>query len=741
MTSGMKRRTMGWRLILQVPFAHAPGSLARSISARLGALAPLRIRPGLLCAALFLAAIPPALALVAGDGAARAETALPGLSAADRALYRSAFAAAEARDYDTALALVQGAENPLPGDVLLWQAIQDSGYESDFPEIVGLLRKHPDWPQAARLWAIAESKLPEEMSDAALLGWFAERSPQSGRAALRLIGALGRAGRNQEAAAAAGRTWRDLNFADSLEERNFLDLYGTRLTDRDHRARFNRLIASGAYGSAKAPAARLGRAEMALARALDLLDRRGAGVDQAVRAVPPQFQDHSALLYERARWRQRRGLYDGLVELLNVQPPADDYAGRWWRLRNWAVRRAHAEGRYAEAYALARDHGLTRGVAFAEGEWLAGWLALRYLGRPQRALDHFTHLYEGVSSPISRSRAAFWAGEARSAMAVADWAAAPETGQETGTAAGVKQRAALATLPDLPANWGAREWYAEAARFGMTYYGQMAARRLGREPGLDIARLSPIPEPDWAAYITREPLVIAALLAPIPDADRMLESFLRIGLAASPTVQELRLFARFAGQIGRPDFALSAAKKLLWEGILLPGALYPRLFERLSPELDAALVQALVRQESTFDPRAVSRAGARGLMQLMPATARHMARELNTSYRLAALTEDPAYNLALGQGYLQKLLERFSGSYILALAAYNAGPGRAERWIETYGDPRHPATDPVTWIESIPFNETRNYVQRILESVTAYRWLESGRDAVLPAHLAAPMVL
>jgi soluble lytic murein transglycosylase len=235
-------------------------------------------------------------------------------------------------------------------------------------------------------------------------------------------------------------------------------------------------------------------------------------------------------------------------------------------------------------------------------------------------------------------------------------------------------------------------------------------------------------------------MVLAALLAPIAYADRAVESFLRQGLSHSTSARDLRLFARFAQEIGRPDFALSAAKKALWKNLVLVPALYPRLSEKLSNDLDSALVHALVRQESTFDSRAVSRAGARGLMQLMPATARLMAREMKTSYRLVALTEDPAYNLSLGQGYLRKLLDRFSGSYILALAGYNAGPGRAEKWMKTYGDPRHPVTDPVTWIESIPFNETRNYVQRILESVTAYHWLASGGEVVLPAHLAAPMV-
>lgn len=673
--------------------------------------------------ALTLAFLVPGLALPAA-----AQTMPARLSDGDLALYLEAFEAAESRKYDQALALVEKAENPLPADVLRWQAIQDTGYESELPEIMTLLDRHPNWPQAHRLWAIAESKLPDEMADSERLAWFSVRNPSSGLGALGLIDALKRQGRNKEALAVIHRTWRELDFADRQEENTFLARHGSALDSSDHSARLNRLIKARAYRAAKTPAVRLGRGETALVRALDLLDRRGAGVDAAVRAVPEELQDHPALLYERARWRQRRGLYDGLVELLGKQPPSGDFGNAWWRLRNWAIRRAHAERRYQQAYDLARDHGLTRGVAFAEGEWLAGWLALRYLGRPQAALGHFVRLYGGVSSPISRSRAAFWAGEALTALSAAENAG--EVGSFT----------AAAAQTDLPEAWSARDWYAEAARFGMTFYGQMAARHLGRDPGLDIARLEPSPDQDWADYIAREPLVLAALLAPIPDADRAVESFLRQGLSGSPSAQELRLFARFATEIGRPDFALSAAKKALWKNLVLVPALYPRLSEELSPELEPALVHALVRQESTFDSRAVSRAGARGLMQLMPATARLMAREIKTSYRLMALTEDPAYNLALGQGYLRKLLDRFSGSYILALAGYNAGPNRAEQWIETYGDPRHPGTDPVTWIESIPFNETRNYVQRILESITAYHWLASGNEVVLPAPLSAPMV-
>ncbi|MCG8554019.1 MAG: lytic transglycosylase domain-containing protein, partial [Proteobacteria bacterium] len=413
--------------------------------------------------------------------------------------------------------------------------------------------------------------------------------------------------------------------------------------------------------------------------------------------------DDPGLLYDRARWRKRRGRLDGVIELIDRAEPFVERPARWWRLRHWAARRALDRGKPALAYRLASAHGLSRGVEFAEAEWLAGWVALRFENAPDRAYRHFQRLHAGVSTPISRARGAYWSGEA--AAQLGDGAAA-------------------------------RDWYGQAASFGTAFYGQQAIGRLGGALDLDLQGKAVASEAARQAFEERELVRLVRLLASF-DARRHVRLFMTHLRRQTVTTEAHLLHAELASEIDRPDQALYTAKQASRQGLGATGDLFP-----LPPEIarqvtgtrapEPALVLAVIRQESAFDSRVISRAGARGLMQLMPATARLVAKRLDLPYRRAALIEEPNYNLRLGRAYLGQLLEDYKGSTALALAAYNAGPRRVERWIAAFGDPRRPEVDAVDWIERIPFSETRNYVQRVLEGRTVYRLTLNGQKTVMP---------
>jgi soluble lytic murein transglycosylase len=281
----------------------------------------------------------------------------------------------------------------------------------------------------------------------------------------------------------------------------------------------------------------------------------------------------------------------------------------------------------------------------------------------------------------------------------------------------------------------AESWYASAAEHVTAYYGQLAATRLGASPGKALAE--PQPRPEETAAFNRRDLVQAVRLLAQVNADDYVRPFLLRLSDIARTPGEHALIARLAGEIARPDLAVAAAKKASYAGVTLLAEGYPLPDLPPGGSVERSLVLAMTRQESAFDGDAVSRVGARGLMQLMPATASTIARSMHMPFSAKRLTSDRHYNVTLGRAYLNSLLGDFGGSYVLAIAAYNAGPARVRQWMDDYGDPRRKGVDVVDWIESIPFGETRNYVQRVLENLQVYR-LRLG-DRSLAFSLAADL--
>ena len=628
-----------------------------------------------------------------------------GLSETDRAIYQEAFELAEEADYAAAKATARQGRQAELNAFFLWLELRNRDGDprpGEFQALDAFLADHPGWPRRAAIERRAEDALPAGLGDEAVVLWFAGREPRSVTGVLRLAKALGNLGRDAGARELVRKTWRQRSFKRE-EETAFLARHGKDLETSDHLDRFHRLLDRREVTAAGRLAKRLGQGYPKLAKARARLMLNRPGVDAAIAQVPPEMLDDPGLLYDRARWRQRRGRTEGVIELIDRAAPVMRRPDRWWPLRHWAARRALSQDKTAIAYRLASAHGLKSGVSFAEAEWLSGWLALRFEQAPEQAYRHFVRLNDGVSTPISRARSAYWAAEAAERLGDSETA---------------------------------REWYARAAAYGTAFYGQQAIGRLGGTLDLDLAAIPAITEAERSAFEAQELVRLVRLLAAF-DQHGHVKTFMTHLRRQAVTAGAHLLHAELANAIGRPDQALFTAKQASRRGLPAAGHLFP-LPPEVTRQLDdagapgPALVLAVIRQESAFDGRVISRAGARGLMQLMPATAHLVAKKISLPYRRARLIEDTAYNMRLGRAYLGQLLEDFEGSTALALAAYNAGPHRVKRWIKAFGDPRRPEVDTVDWIERIPFSETRNYVQRVLEGQVVYRLALNGQRTVMP---------
>jgi soluble lytic murein transglycosylase len=586
--------------------------------------------------------------------------------------------------------LTDPGHNKFSRDVWQWlQYTQTDNAQPAFKDAAALVRNHPDFPLQERMIETAEEAMPDSLPDDDIIAWFDAYKPQTGRGMSLYMQALRRQGMNDKGYAFL-KEWYPTAKLDNVEQKKILAAYGDFIDREAQVRRMDRLLYTGAITNARAIAMRLGKGYPDLVEARIGLANNAAGVSGLISRVPTSLQNDQGLLYERVRWRRRHDMDFDAVQILHQQPDADKIvnAEEWWDERQIIARRLMATKQYKSAYVLVADHGLKEGSGFAEAEFLAGWLALRRLHDPAKAFKHFEALYLGTNTPISKARGAYWAGRASDEM----------------------------KNPDI-----AKQWYQVAAKQQSTFYGQVALGALKAEhrPPADI--MPPKTSEGMASFEGQGAVKAARLLADI-GLKKELSIFLRhIGKNAK-TPEYTRLTAELAMELKRQPDAVKIAREAMQKNIFLPEYGYPTILSRMkSVKLEWALTHAIIRQESAFDTDALSPAGARGLMQLMPATAREVAQKNGLSHSLDMLTSNPNHNIRLGTLYMQQMINRFDGSYALAAAAYNAGPGNVNKWLKAYGDPRKGDIEMLDWIEAIPISETRNYVQRVLEGTYLYR--------------------
>jgi len=584
--------------------------------------------------------------------------------------------------------------DPLIRKMVLWLRLQSRQVAASGAEYVQFAESGADWPAMDVIGRNAEAVLETDPDDGLVLRWFATRPARSVGGAMRHADALARAGRDREATEVARRGWSEAP-ADGPDESLFLERHAARLTTNEHWARFNRLAFARDFAAAGRSlpyldAARAQAAQLRLSYASGGDAGNGAGL--AARDAGATLERARALRVAGRDAEAAAAFAAGAA----AQTGLSAEAGRAiWTERQLQSRRALRLGDAPAAYQLAAQHGQAGpGEPRQEAEFLAGFIALRFLNNPGVAARHFAAVGEDSRSAITLARSHFWRGYALSAAGNAG---------------------------------GAREAWGIAAGYPVAFYGQLAGLALGEGPERLAQRIRAITQPgaaptQAAAFMNREVARIIPLLAEMGEGRRARAFLLRIEeLSTQPF--ERTLLMQLATRSGRPENPVWVARRAGASGAMLVPDGWPSPYPTENLPIEAALANAITRQESNFDTEAISSANARGLMQLLPATAQQVARRLNTPHQLAWLQSNPAHNMRLGSAYLDQMISRFGGTWPYAIAAYNAGPGRVDEWLQTYGDPRQGRLTMLDWMEQIPFAETRNYVQRVMENVAVYRAL------------------
>lgn len=585
--------------------------------------------------------------------------------------------------------------------LLEWIAIHTNAGRIPFARIDAFLKAHRDHPAVNRFRRRAEEALLSEKKSAPVVrGFFQCRQPLSPAGRIALAAALKAEGKADEALALARRSWRKDVLSVPLEK-IVLAQFGDALTPDDHRLRTERLLFRQNGVASRRSAVRVSAdyAKLATLR-LASAKARAPLSDTLIEKLPAALRGELSFAFLQAQNARRADRLDDAVKAMAKAPRDPELLGDgdgWWEERRMLARKLLDAGKAPEAYQVAAGHGAEDAPERVEAEWYAGFIALRFLGEPRPALAHFEAAAAIAATPISVARAAYWQGLAHAALG-----------------------------RDEEANAA----FGRAAEQPVAYYGQLGRARLGL-PDLplrlgDASRFETLPGHRGLRLLYRlgERNLAGVMLADL--AQRL------------PTTEGLEALAAIAWREADARTLVMVGKTGLQRGFPLDAAAYPTHgvpeFDVLGDPMERAIVHAIARQESAFDPTAMSHAGARGLMQMMPATARETARRAGLPFDWQKLGQDPLYAARMGAAHLNDLLKEWRGSYILTFAAYNAGSPNVKKWVAAYGDPREPGVDAVDWVERIPFSETRNYVQRVMENLQIYRQRLNQRTAYLIDH-------
>ncbi|NNE39362.1 MAG: lytic transglycosylase domain-containing protein [Marinicaulis sp.] len=625
----------------------------------------------------------------------RIKPAAPGpvyMTRADHALLTSAAAALKKKQFSLARANIKDVEAPIAHSLGNWMYMMAEDPTVSLFEADAFLDAHPDWPAISRIQRYVEKRIPNTASAKSILEFYESRDPVSGDGKIQLARALFATGDEKAGEIHVRDAWINHNFS-SAEEKRILAVYGNRLTEHDHAARVDRLLWGRQVTNARRVIPKLNRDDRRKAQARAALLLGAANGPRLFQNLSLDAQNDSGVLHAATRYYRRSGSEQFAISLSKKAPrkaTALRNPERWWYERRLLMRWALKNGRYADAYSVAADHGIEAGGDLSVAEFNAGWIALRFLNEPERAETHFLALASAVRTPISLSRAYYWLGRAAAAQGKDDLAAS---------------------------------YYQNASQHYYSYYGQLAAEELGGEAlNRTFAPPSASTPQDKALFTSRPTVAALRMLGDLGfDYEFMVFAY-HIDDQLERPGEYLEL-AKLTNGEGAPHLTVRAGKVSVQKNAFAPEVSYPLVFvpEEASRYVPREIILGLSRQESEFNPRAYSSAGARGVMQLIPSTAQLTARKEGLRYSRSALLDDPVYNMTLGSAHLSHLLERFNGSLIMTFAAYNAGPHRVDQWVATYGDPRTPHVDPLDWVELIPFSETRNYVQRVLENIQVYR--------------------
>jgi soluble lytic murein transglycosylase len=582
----------------------------------------------------------------------------------------------------------------IPQDVSQWSELRNPKRVFSFEKYARFIADHPDWPETYVLREAAERALSKgNVSDARIREFFGHFAPVSDDGKLAYIRALARGDEITLAMAKLREAWEAGAFSAAQQDFIMQHWRGS-LSAKSHETRLDNLLWQGNLSRAERALTYVDINAMRIGRLRIRLQRSDRGAEASALTLLNADNASGGLHFDLARFYRGRDRNQQAAQI--TARFLGSKAGRekmWWRERHILARHFLEKGEFKLAYAIAAAHGMKTPAELAEAEWLAGWISVTRLKDPRKAIDHFDTMFRNVKTPISVARAGYWAGIA---------------------------------AQQLGDNDIARQWYEQAAVHPHVFYGQMAAYALGEpQKYYDAfhARSRKIPAP----HDLREDLVSAARIFYKAGRSKERDLFLQAALNAAMKDGNAASIIAVAAEMNSAKIKLLAAKAAYEQNVLVADALFPSLRVPIMGNVENALTLGVVRQESQFDTHALSPAGARGLMQLMPATAKQTAREKGLPWQGTNALEQPHYNMQLGQAYLEKMLRRYDYFVPLAAAAYNAGPRNVDKWLVTNGDPRANPESWVDWAERIPFYETRNYVQRVWESYSFYKSI--GADA------------
>ena len=578
-------------------------------------------------------------------------------------------------------------ENTHLKKILLWLKLRHSTSRDGFGSIARFLKQNPYWPERNQLIQQAELLLSPEKSPTSAVDWFSKYSPRTTDAHFKWIRALEIINDKENLDKVVLSLWKT-RILSRRQQRVLIKKYKRIITPEIIWQRLDWLLWKGYIRSSQRMYPHVTQNQRRLAEARLRLRHLMGSVDPAIKRVPLELRTDNGLVFERLRWRQRKGMMEKARELYWDIPREQKYPRLWWRERSRQIRYLLKQNNFDTAFLLAQLHLQKEGRYYAEAQWLAGWIALRYANKPEQASTYFLEMYDRVQTPVSKSRASYWAGRA---------------------------------FEQNNNSLNAKKWFEVAAKHSTTFYGQLANKKLGKTGNRLPKKQSNDSKTDRASNIS-ELVNIAIFLKEIGKTDLAVK-FLKTASRHASSYGQVSPIISGALKINIPHLAVYAARRAARKGIYFISASYPKPALYDTSQVEKALIYSIVRQESNFDPQAESYKGALGLMQLMPATAKAVAVSLNIEFDKERLKSDHNYNIKLGASYLRSLIKKYDGSYPLAIAAYNAGPHNVNKWIKRVGNPIQNDVDLIDWIERIPYGETRNYVQRVLENLTIYREL------------------
>jgi soluble lytic murein transglycosylase len=618
----------------------------------------------------------------------------------DFSLAKKAVSEMKKSDWTNALKTAKKAKDKSIYNFIEWRHLLTERNKASFYDYLNFINANKDYPRLGRIKYLAEHKLSnEKITPGKIIDWFGDEEPLSGYGKMILGESYILTGQIEQGKKLIKEGWITADLS-KTELSLFRKKFKNYLNAEDYIQRADYLAWENKYWDLKRMLRYLPKDYELLYNARQLLMSKSYGVDQAIKNVPDRFKNDAGLNFDRLKWRRKRGRIDSSAEILLNVKNTKDYLVRpdkWWDEREIISRSLIYEKKYELAYKIASNHALIEGSDYAAAEWMSGWIALSFLDDPLLSKDHFQNFYNNVSYPISTSRGAYWL--ARSYKALGD-------------------------------KENSKKWFEEAAKYLTTYYGQLAFLELNPNEKFELFEDMEVDKKYREKFYSKELVKITYLFDEL-DEDKYTKFILRHLANENIESGSEILASELSTNIGRFDFAIQIAKIASYEKRFHNKFNYPiistpkNINGRKIPE--SAFILSIIRQESEFDLSANSHAGAKGLMQLMPYTAKLVAKQAKLPYVKSRLTTDPEYNINLGSHYIAGLILDYDGAYPYAVAAYNAGPNRVKYWKKINKDPQKKQIDYVDWIELIKFRETRNYVQRVLENYNVYRYVLEQR--------------